>query len=126
MGRDRVRMPRAQTESQAQRIVCQWLEIKGLLYCHVPNGGQRARVEAKIFKGLGVKAGVPDLLIFDKPAIGCYVGVALELKRERGGKLSPHQQRWQEELRKRGWLVACHAGSNAAIDWLESLYGIGG
>ena len=30
---------------------------------HVPNGGARSRIEAAIFKGLGVKAGVPDILL---------------------------------------------------------------
>lgn len=110
-----------QTEQQAQQIVCQWLELKGLLYCHVPNGGKRSRVEASIFRGLGVKPGVPDILIFDSPRE--FNGVALELKRASGGRVSPAQAAWHRELALRGWIVGCYAGSNAAIDWLESLFG---
>lgn len=116
-----------QTEQAAQKIVCQWLDLRRLLYCHVPNGGKRSAIEAKIFRSLGVKPGVPDILIFDPPRrSGGYVGVALELKRERGGRVSDYQAQWHRDLADRGWLVRCYGGSHAAIDWLESIYGLPG
>jgi hypothetical protein len=34
----------------------------GLVACHTPNWGARSPIEAKIFKGLGVRAGIPDVL----------------------------------------------------------------
>jgi len=49
-----------------------------VLITHVPNGGYRSPIEAAIFKGLGVKAGFPDLFIFR--ATGKYHGLAIELK----------------------------------------------
>jgi hypothetical protein len=114
--------PLIQSEDEAQRIVCEYLDLCRAIYCHVPNGGKRSKIEAAIFKGLGVKPGVPDLLIFDPPPrFPDYVGVALELKREKGGRLSDEQAEWLEKLRLRGWMAEHHAGSNAAIDWLESL-----
>lgn len=30
---------------------------------HIPNGGKRGKIEAAIFKGMGVVAGVPDLCV---------------------------------------------------------------
>src|SRR5258708_35916931 len=49
---------------------------------HVPNGGKRRRVEASIIKGLGVTAGVPDII-----AIHAGHTFALERKAD-GGKPS--------------------------------------
>lgn len=55
-------------EEQLQRAVCDLLaiyEAKHLLaYCHVPSGGYRTPAEAGILKAMGVKRGIPDLLIW--------------------------------------------------------------
>jgi hypothetical protein len=54
-------------EEALQRSVVGLLAIyenRGLLtYAHVPNGGRRSKAEAGAFKAMGVRAGVPDLLI---------------------------------------------------------------
>jgi hypothetical protein len=52
---------------------------------HVPNGGYRKPVEAAILKGLGVVAGVPDVIVIH--AGRCY---ALEIKAP-GGRATPKQ-----------------------------------
>lgn len=110
-----------QTEQQAQRAVGQYLDLCGVLWCHVPNGGKRTATEAKIFRGLGVKAGVPDLLVFTPPPAYWSVGLAIELKREQGGRVTEEQHRWHKALRSCGWLVlVCH-GSGDAIDRLHEL-----
>ena len=55
---------RSATPEQAMhRAVCQQLRqrgARGLLWFHVPNGGRRSPIEAAIYKGLGVRAGVSD------------------------------------------------------------------
>lgn len=50
-------------EQVLQKAVADYLrKVKpACIWFHVPNGGARSRVEAAIFKGLGVRAGVPDL-----------------------------------------------------------------
>lgn len=55
----------ARAEDYIQRTVVHWLRAtcRPLIVFHVPNGGRRAPAEAAIFKGLGVLAGVPDLII---------------------------------------------------------------
>jgi hypothetical protein len=45
----------------------------------VPNGGYRRKTEAAILKGMGVRAGVPDLILIHGGEVFC-----LELKSERG------------------------------------------
>jgi hypothetical protein len=106
------------TEAQIQNTVCEhlrWHAMPGAFWCHVPNGGWRSPIEAAIFKGLGVVAGVPDLLIiYDGECFG------LELKSERG-YLTNIQRDTHERLRAAGCHVATAHGLDAAIkqltDW---------
>ena len=79
---------------------------------HVPNGGWRSPVEARIFKSLGVKAGVPDLIII---ANGKPYG--LELKIERG-KLTPAQHTAHVMLAAAGAEIATAYGLDEALDQL--------
>ena len=57
---------RATSEQAIQRAVCQHLRQRGaagLVWWHTPNGGRRSPIEAAIFNGLGVRAGVSDLIL---------------------------------------------------------------
>lgn len=76
-------------------------------FCHVPNGGNRNPREGAKFKRMGVRAGMPDLLIFNATAINdvYYRGLAIELK-VKGGKLRENQVNALEELKRLGWYVA--------------------
>ena len=60
-------MPRRNPEQAVQRAVFQHIRacgVAGLVAIHVPNGGFRRLTEAKILVGLGVTAGVPDILLW--------------------------------------------------------------
>jgi hypothetical protein len=81
-------MSRARPEQIIQRAVFDHLRARaarGVFAFHVPNGGYRKPIEAAIMKGLGVKAGVPDVVAIHKGR--CY---GLELKAE-GGRATPKQ-----------------------------------
>lgn len=55
-----------QPEQQLQRAVAQYLDAvlpADVVWFHPPNGGFRTKAEAGIFKALGVKPGVPDIVI---------------------------------------------------------------
>ncbi len=58
---------RRHPEQQLQRAVVEYLRImenmRKLAFFHPANGGGRTRTEAAIFKGLGVRPGVPDLVL---------------------------------------------------------------
>jgi hypothetical protein len=114
-------------EDQEQKELAQWLDLHKILWCHVPNGGKRNVITARKLKGHGVKAGVPDVLIFD---VTDYVttrvdshcpGIAIELKRQRKGQTSPEQKQWLDDLTARGWITKVCNGANEAITFLESL-----
>jgi hypothetical protein len=79
---------RKHPEQIIQRAVFDHLRTRasrGVFAFHVPNGGYRTPVEAAILRGLGVKAGVPDVIAIHRGH--CY---ALELKAE-GGRATPKQ-----------------------------------
>jgi hypothetical protein len=78
---------------------------------HTPNGGFRAKTTAVRFKQLGVKSGVPDVLI-PVPS-GEYVGLAIELKHG-SGRVSVHQQSWLDALASHHW------STHVVYDWTHA------
>lgn len=115
-----------QHEERLQSAVAKLLDHSGLLWCHVPNGGQRNAVTAAKLKGQGVKPGVPDLLVFDAPyeedAMLEYYGLAIELKNGKAGRVSEHQQRWMDDLKARGWRVEVCRSLDEVIALLRKCY----
>ena len=82
----------------------------------IPNGGFRNKSVAVKLKAEGVKRGVPDLYV---PEWNLWI----EMKRVKGGSLSPEQKDWICYLRKCGHTVIVGKGWEAAMeaveDWLE-------
>lgn len=110
------------TEDMEQRVVCDVLDRTKIWYCHVPNGGKRSKIEAAIMSGLGVKRGVPDILIFDSPPeFPTYKGLAIEMKRMKGSKTSEDQLIWKQELERRGWIAVICKGSVEAFEVMERM-----
>ena len=108
-------------EDSHQRALVQWLEWRRLRFCHVPNGGARSKIEACILKGLGVRRGVPDILVFSRSPwlIGHgKFGVAIEMK-SAIGRVSPEQREWIEGLSGCGWVTAVCRSSGEAIRFLQ-------
>ena len=110
------------TEEQEQVALAQWLDLHKINWFHVPNGGDRNLLVAKKLKAQGVKKGVPDIIIVDKPpANPCFSGVAIELKRRDGGKLGKDQKEWLATFARNDWYAeVCH-GAGEAIELLENL-----
>lgn len=114
-------------ESQEQRDLIAWTRyVKGkrpeveLLFA-IPNGGRRDHIEARHLKEQGVKPGVPDLFL--PVARGPYHGLFIELKRQKGGTISPAQHRWGRSLTAQGFLATvCYGWKDAAAlieDYLD-------
>lgn len=117
------------TEAQEQAALAAWLDLAvgRMGWCHVPNGGRRDPREAARMAGQGVKAGVPDLLIFRRPPLRPEArGVAIELKRRRGGRVSVEQCAWLAALDAEGWATTTARGWDEARAFLEGLgFGLG-
>jgi len=108
-------------EEDEQATVCSFLDILKLDYCAVPNGGFRHKKTAVSMKRTGVKAGIPDILIFSRPKDNS-AGVAIEMKRLKGGRVTPEQEAWHTKLRGHGWKVFVCRGAGAAIDCIKRVY----
>jgi hypothetical protein len=96
-------MRRRQPEQQIQRALFQHIRargVDGLVAIHVPNGGYRRPVEARIMQGLGVTAGTPDLLIWHAGK-----SFAIELKSD-SGRLSDAQVEMLTRLKDAGVATA--------------------
>jgi hypothetical protein len=103
-------------EDAIQRAVFQHLAIRGARDCfafHVPNGGWRSPTEAAIMKGIGVRTGIPDIVVVRG---GRFYG--LELKAH-GRGLSPAQRHCHTALIEAGAEVAEAVGLDAALAQLE-------
>jgi hypothetical protein len=119
------RRPR-QLEAPHQRALARWLDLCGVVWLHVPNGGARSLKSGVWLKQQGAKAGFPDNLILTRPPLLPEApGVALELKptltQARYAKPSEAQGRWLEVLRALGWVVIVAHGHDQAITELRRL-----
>jgi hypothetical protein len=71
-----------------------------------------------------MQAGLPDLLIFDRPPRAAErVGCALELKRANGrpSQVTAKQRAWLETLEARGWAAVVAFGFEDAREKLTAL-----
>lgn len=101
-------------EDDLQRAVVDllavWERQGHLSYFAVPNGGKRGRLEAARLKGLGVRAGIPDLVVMipprDFPGVRAPKSapktIFLELKSPKG-KLSERQVTCKNWLQHNGF-----------------------
>lgn len=112
------------TESEEQIKVIQWCKRNSKQYpeldliFHIPNGGARHIAVASKLKLEGVKAGVPDLLL--PVSRRGYHGLFIEMKREKGGALSPKQKYWFTKLKEQKYAVVRANGSTPAINLIKS------
>lgn len=111
------------TEGQEQAILFSWAAMTAgrrpelRLLFHIPNGGERRKSEAARFRAEGVKAGVPDLFL--PVARGRWHGLFVELKRQKGGRVSEAQREWQEALTAQGYLARVAYGWKEAAALIE-------
>ena len=112
------------TEAAEQRKLLDWCRLHehrwpclALLY-HVPNGTNKHITYARDQKRQGLKAGVPDLCL--PVPRGVHHGLYIELKRIKGGKVSPQQAWWHQQLRTQGYRCVVALGWEAAREEIEA------
>ena len=110
------------TEEQEQAAVFEWIvlmrnQFPELDLCfHIANGGLRSKPEAVRFKKIGVKPGVPDLFL--PVARGGWHGLFIEMKRQKGGRLSDEQKAWIDALTAEHYLAVRADGAEQACEIL--------
>jgi hypothetical protein len=111
-------------EESEQKAVAEYLDYTRLIWCHVPNERKAKPQYMAKLKTLGVKSGVPDILIFTPPPDGWHYGLAIELKRAKGGVISEAQATWGRRLSECGWYWQVCAGASEAIAKIKEVYRI--
>ena len=100
---------RIPTEHEEQREVVRWFRQSwpGVRIFAIPNGGARSKATAGRLKAEGVASGVPDLFV---PAWRLWI----EMKRSKGGSLSPEQKDWRTYLESVDYWVIVGKGADHA------------
>ena len=103
------------SEDQEQIYLVQWWRrSRPERILAVPNGGHRHPAVAAKMKATGTVAGVPDLFV---PELTLWI----EMKRAKGGRLSPAQKDWIEYLSDIGHTVVIGHGFEDAVEKLRQL-----
>jgi hypothetical protein len=107
-------------EAEEQAALVEWLELKGWKFTAIPNSTYTTswRQKAKN-RRLGLRAGLPDLLIILPDRRGL---VFVEMKRTKGGVVAPAQADWIRELDAlEGVKARVCRGADEAIEFLTKL-----
>ena len=110
------------SEDAIQMAVAQYLNLCDVLWHHSPNGGWRHPATAARMRSAGTSPGMPDIMVYSAPPreLG-KIGAAMELKRDKGGRLAPAQRLWLDGLKAAGWATAVCCGLDEALamlaDW---------
>jgi len=105
------------TEREEQKKLVEYLKFKRIPFYAVPNGGSRNKIEARNMKAEGVSAGVPDICI---PVPNKrYHGLYIEMKRQKGGRVSDKQKEWIDRLNQNGYLAKVCRGFKEAKEVVE-------
>lgn len=114
-------MTKIPTEHEEQKALIAWFDMsfpahKGRLFA-VPNGAYKSRSAASHYMREGLRSGVPDLML--PVARGGYHGLFIEMKRQKGGVVSPVQRDWIEYLNAQGYQAVVCRGFDAARKTIE-------
>ena len=80
------------SEGNHQQIVINYLKLSypNALYCASAGGMRTSFLQAVKMKRTGYVKGFPDLFIYEPR--GSFYGLAIEMKKEKGGTVSPEQK----------------------------------
>ena len=115
-------------ESEEQELIFKWRDENKfkwpeLFLLHSSGNGLRLTPgQATKAKKQGLTKGIPDIML--PVPKNNYHGLFIELKRIKGGKVSPEQELFLKALEKQGYkAVVCH-GHKEAIETIKQYLGI--
>ena len=105
------------SEAEEQAMVVQYCILKKYKFWHTPNSTYTNSWRQKAHnRAMGVQAGIPDLFIIINNKL-----IAIEMKRTKGGVVSPAQKEWIETLNKAGVPTQVCKGAQEAIAFINSM-----
>ena len=114
--------------------VASLLDASGLWWFHPANGEHRNPITGAKLKRMGVKAGMPDIMILDGfrylempedlPAWCCGLAIELKAPDAKGKRPKPraNQLEWHDRLRKCGWRVSVCYSLDEVMGILRECY----
>ena len=124
------KLPGVPLEDEEAVVFADWLRAMHIPHTHVANeiGGSStaAKVRALKAKRMGQTAGVYDYEIFIPVTniygeVDAYQEARVELKRKKGGTVSPAQKKWGEIYELAGIPCAVCKGAEAAIEFVTNI-----
>ena len=108
---------RIPTEHEEQRELVRWFRQfhPNVLIFAIANGGIRSKASASRLKAEGVVPGIPDLFV---PAKGLWI----EMKRVKGGALSPEQKAMMQYLEEVGYRAIVCKGAEDAKKQIQAFF----
>ena len=104
-------------EDDLQMATARYLDLISVAWFHVANERKTTKRAGVRLKRKGVKAGVPDVLIFEPK--GKFNGLAIELK-IKPNSMTLDQKHWFKRLQMKGWYCKCCYNIDEVIDIVES------
>lgn len=111
---------RKSSEAREQSLVYRWSTKQSVRQAapgiewlfHVPNGEKRDAITGNRLKAMGVKPGVPDLML--PVAMAGFHGLVIEMKKTGEGKTTDEQNKWLTHFVSQDWMVAvCYSAREA-------------
>lgn len=119
-------MSRNPLEDKEQIAVIKWAkrhekEYKGLKWLYaITNENSEGPGKGAYRKSMGVRAGVSDLCL--PVPLGIYHGLYIEMKRRKGGKVSPKQIEWRVYCLEVGFKAVICKGGREAMEAIQDYY----
>lgn len=102
-----------------------WLKMQGIPHAHIANESRSSSRSAMIrgakLKRMGQCRGVWDYEVFVPQKGGSYKLIKIEMKRQKGGTVSPEQKAWGEIYEKAGIPHKICKGADEAIEFVKKM-----
>lgn len=121
------------TEYEECKKFVQYLRLKNIPHNHVANesqsGSKNAMIRGAKLKAIGQSKGVFDYDVYIpyKGVTGetdCYQLIKIEMKRVKGGSVSPEQKNWSKIYEMAGIPNKICKGADEAIEYVEQFIGL--
>lgn len=119
------------TEYEECKIFVQWLKLNNIPHSHCANesqsGSKNAMIRGARLKAIGQSRGVFDYEVYVPikgitGEIDCYQLLKIEMKRIKGGVVSPEQKNWLKIYELAGIPSKVCKGADEAIKFVQDFY----
>lgn len=112
------------TEEQECFVFVQWCRLNNIRLAHIANesrsGSKSAMIRGAKLKRMGQSKGYWDYQVFVPQNEDKTKMIIIEMKREKGGSVSPEQKEWGEVYKSAGIPCKICKGAYEAIDFVKS------